>query len=127
MNQLLQIVLVKKFLDGGHPAVRIDVVHPLLQCQHLGLAQRTVQCLDLPVDVGQRDMVEIDQRDVADPTARQRLGRPGADAAHPDHRYAAAMQHQSCAITVQAVQSAEAAPMVFVERVMRVHSVAIAW
>ncbi len=41
--------------------------------------------MDLAVGVGDADIVQIEQADLADAAARQRLGRPGTDPADADH------------------------------------------
>ena len=50
----------------------------------LGHAERAAERLHLAVDVRLGDVVEVDQRQRGDAAARQRLGRPRADAAEAD-------------------------------------------
>ncbi len=89
-------------------AAGVDVGQAIAQRQHLGLAQRRAQGLDLAVDVRLGDMVEVDQRQFGQPAARERLGGPGAHAADADHRGPAGAQRAVAGVAVEAAQAAEA-------------------
>ncbi len=65
--------------------LRIDLQQALGHGVHLGHTQRVAQRMRLAVDIGRGDMVQINQRQLANRAARQRLGRPRADAAHANH------------------------------------------
>ena len=75
----------------------------------LGHAERAAERLHLAVDVRLGDMVEVDQRQRADAAARQRLGRPRADAAEADDGDVRGADARVAGIAVQAAQAAEAA------------------
>ena len=104
-----QLLGVDELLDRVHLAARVDVGDALAQRLHLGLAERGAQRLHLAVDVGLGHMVQVDQRQRRDAAARQRLGRPGADAAQADDGDARGAHARVAGVAVQAAQAAEAA------------------
>jgi molybdopterin/thiamine biosynthesis adenylyltransferase len=61
----------------------------------------------LATGVGQAQVVGVDEGQVADRAARQRLGRPRADAAQPDHRNPRARQPGHGAGAIQPVDAGE--------------------
>ena len=65
--------------------------------------------MDLPVDVGFGDMVQVDQRQRADAAARQRLHRPRADAAQAGHGDVGILQARGRLLSIQTRKTAEAA------------------
>ncbi|MNT33830.1 hypothetical protein D3C72_1697760 [compost metagenome] len=72
--------------------------------------------MDLAVGIGQRDMVEVDQRDAPDRIARQRLGGPAAHAADADHAHMGRLQPCQAGGAIQARDAAETAVVVVVGR-----------
>jgi hypothetical protein len=91
---------------------RVDGQDAFAHRQHLGRAQRGAQGLDLAVDVGFGDVVEVDQGQPTQPGACQRLRCPGADAADADHRDMGARGADQRTAAVQALDAAEATHMV---------------
>ena len=65
-DQGKQVAFVDEFLHGIDHAGRVDRRDTLPHGHHLGGAERRVQRLDLAVDVGFRDVIEIDQRQFPD-------------------------------------------------------------
>ncbi|MNN02797.1 hypothetical protein D3C81_1154670 [compost metagenome] len=90
-----------------HDTVRIDRPDALGHGLDLGPTDIADVGMDLPVGVGHTDIVEIEQRDLAHPAARQRLGRPGADAADADHRHMGGRQTLETETAIQAGNTAE--------------------
>lgn len=64
--------------------------------------------MDLPVRVAFGDVVEIDQGQFPHGAARERLGRPRADAADADHRDARALERGERIGAVEPGDAAEA-------------------
>ena len=108
-QQRRDILFSDEFLDAVHPASRMDPGNALPHRQHLGLAERGVQRMHLAVDVALGDMVEVDQRQPADARARQRLGRPRADAADADDADMRRRQPRQRPGAVEPFNAAEAA------------------
>ena len=75
-QQFGRILDGNELLDRRHVATWIDAGNPLPHRLHLGLAEGRLDRMDLPVEVGFGNVVEIDQRQSADTAARQRLDRP---------------------------------------------------
>jgi hypothetical protein len=100
---------INELLHHRHLATGVDVGDALAQRQHLGLAQRGAQRLHLAVDVAFGHVVKVDEHQRGHTAARQRLGRPGADAADADHGHARGAQTRIAGVTVQPAQRAEAA------------------
>ncbi|MNP20898.1 hypothetical protein D3C76_1134950 [compost metagenome] len=90
-----------------HPAGRVDRADALGHHLDLGLAHRAIEGVDLPVGVGHADVVQVEQGNLADPAARQRLGRPRADAADTDDRHMAGSQALQAFAPVQAGDATE--------------------
>ncbi|MNY50342.1 hypothetical protein D3C86_1858380 [compost metagenome] len=90
-----------------HGAVRIDRADALGHRLDLGAADVADMGMDLPVGVGHADIVQIEQRNLAHPAARQGLGRPGTDAADADHRHMGGGQPLKANSAVQAGNAAE--------------------
>ena len=88
---------------------------------HLGLAHGVVQGMDLTVDVGLGDMVQIDQCDGADAAAGQGLRRPGAHPANAHHRDMRCADRRSTGHAVQAREPAKA-PLQVDLRIQLAHS-----
>ncbi len=70
-----------------HPTGRVDRADARGHLVDLRLAHGAVDGLDLPVGIGDADVVQVEQADLADAAARQGLGDPGTDPAEPDHRH----------------------------------------
>ena len=101
---------------GGHEVIHdlndalgIDIRHPPAHGFDLGLTQRTVERVYLPIDIGLRHMVQVHKREPPHPTACQRFNTPGADAADTGHGNVAATQPREAVRSVQAIQPTEAA------------------
>ena len=92
-----------------HDAAGMDVGHPRGQRLRLGLAHGGAQRLDLAVDVGLGDVVQVDQRELGHAAARQRFRRPGPDAAEADDGDARRAQTGVAGVADQAAPAAEAA------------------
>ena len=74
-----------KGLVGCNLDVGIDFCDPLRRNVNFVLPDRFACGIDLPVYIGQADLVVVDQIDRADPGAYQRLNRVTAYAADPEH------------------------------------------
>ncbi|CRD97861.1 Uncharacterised protein [Bordetella pertussis] len=98
-----------EFVDTGHGAGRVDLADALRHGLDLGLPQRVRQRMDLAVDVGFGDMVQVDQGQGAHAATRQRFGGPGADAAQARHRDMGPAQGGRRIRAIQTGQAAEAA------------------
>ena len=64
--------------------------------------------VDLPVAVGDVDLVEVDQGQAADPAADQRLGSIAADPAEAEHGHGFAGQAGQAVGTIQELQAGKA-------------------
>jgi hypothetical protein len=96
-------------IDAGHLAGGVDVLDAARHRIHLGRAQCAAQGLDLAVDVGLGDVVEIDEHDLRHAATRQRLGSPGTDTADPDDGHARGAHLFVGRTAPQSAQPAEAA------------------
>ena len=108
-QQLAHRVRLDELIHPVNHQLRIDLQQALGHGVHLGHAQRVAQRMRLAVDIGRGDMVQINQRQLANRAARQRLGRPRADAAHANHadmRMAKARQRR---LAIQPANAAKAA------------------
>ncbi len=63
---------------------RVDAAHPFGQCDDFGSPDLPFQRGELPVGVGDADVVLINQGQPTDPGAGEGFHRPGADASHAD-------------------------------------------
>jgi hypothetical protein len=64
--------------------------------------------MDLSVDVGDADLVEVDQRDASDTGSGERLGRPRAHAPDPDDHHMGAEETGETGAAIQSGDTAEA-------------------
>jgi len=64
--------------------------------------------VQLAIDIAEANIVQIDQGDVAESTARQRFRRPGTDSAEADDADAALKQPLQSGSPIKARQTAEA-------------------
>ncbi len=101
--------VVGELLDAVDDAGGVDVGDAARERLCLGHAQRRTERLDLAVDVGFGDVVEVDQHQLRDPAARERLDGPGADAAEADDGHARGPHARVAACAVQPLEAAEAA------------------
>lgn len=65
--------------------------------------------MDLPIDVGLGNVIEIDQRHPANAATRKRLGHPGAHAANPDNAHVRGGESRQRSGTVQTRDAAKTA------------------
>jgi len=93
-------------VDDVHLRRRVDLQDALAHSLDLSLAVGGSQGVDLAVGVGLADVVEVDQRDATDSTARKGLSRPGSDAAYADDD---SMRIEDALGTLDAVEAAQAA------------------
>ena len=77
---------------GGHPDVRVNVVDALCSHIYFILPYRTAGGDDLAVEVGQADLIIINQIQCPHAAARQRFHRVAAHAADAEHRHAGIVQ-----------------------------------
>ncbi|MOA55379.1 hypothetical protein D3C78_1791600 [compost metagenome] len=76
IQQLGDVIWGNKVIYAGHPAFRVDRQDPL--CHHFGfrLANMLAQSMDLPIGVGDADVIHVDQGDRTNAGACQRFSRP---------------------------------------------------
>ena len=84
-EQLPDIFLVHKLIDGPDLAGRVDLGNALGQRADLCLPKCRVERLDLAIHVGLGDMVQIDQGQMTHAAACERLDRPGPHASDANH------------------------------------------
>ncbi|MCY1428057.1 hypothetical protein D9M71_439280 [compost metagenome] len=87
-------------------AGRVDGADALGHHLHLGLAHGAFYGMHLAVGVGDADVVQVEQGDLAHSGAGQGLCRPGAHAADADHRHMGRLQPGK---PVQAIKPGNAA------------------
>ena len=75
-QQLRYILRRDEILDRAHLAVGIDKTNARGHCRNLGLAEGVTEGVQLAVDIGFSDVVEVDQRKMADGVACERFRRP---------------------------------------------------
>ena len=105
-------VVERKYL-----ALRVDLRDALAHRFHLGLPDGRLERVDLPIDVGLGDVVEVDQREAPDAAARQRLDRPGTDPADAGHDDVRRANRRGARHAVEAFKPSEAALRIDVEHV----------
>jgi len=86
---------------------RVDGADALGHHLHLGLADTAGDGMHLAVDVGDADVVQVEQGNLPDPGACQRFGRPGTDAADADHGHMGGLQAREAFLAVEAGDTAE--------------------
>src|SRR5690606_19987360 len=85
----LDIVCSDKIFAHMHVAMRVDLRNAFPHRLHLGLSKCAVKRVQLPVDIGLGNIVQIDQSDGTDARARQGFRAPGtytSDASHGNMR-----------------------------------------
>jgi len=80
-NKFRPVFRIDKFLDAVNPACRIDMRNAFSYGLHLGLSQCGIKCMNLSIDVGLRNMIQVNQCQTGHTAPCQRLGGPGTDAA----------------------------------------------
>ena len=108
-QQLGPIVVLDKFLNGMNLAVRVECMNAVSHGENFGLANGGVFGLYLSVDVGFANVVQVNECQLANATARQCLGRPGPHATDTDHSHMGAADTVRASLAVQASQAAKAA------------------
>src|SRR5690606_5287655 len=85
----------------------IDAPDSLGHHHYLGLADGAIEGMDLAIDVGHADVVQVNQRDLADAAAGKRFRRPGADAANADDTDMGPGQGGQPTVAIQASNAAK--------------------
>ena len=76
----------EKLFNRQNFSRRIDVMQPCRHCLHLALANCAGERMDLPVNVGQADIIKVHERDPSDAGPPESFSGIAADAADPaDH------------------------------------------
>ena len=91
-----------------HRATRVDAPDPLREHLHFGTPDLALHRGKLAVGVGDADIVHVDQRQAAHARTRQRLGGPGTDAAHADHRHVGARKAFQRVASIKTAQAPKA-------------------
>ena len=105
-RQDVEVVERQVFLDGMYPAVRVDLQDTFCHHLDLGHSQRPGQGMQLTIDIGLGNVVEINKRDFTNGRACQCLCRPGTHATDADN---ADMRLPECFQRTLAVEAANAA------------------
>ena len=108
-EQFAHVLGRKKIIDLCHPAQRIDPANPLAHGRHLGLAKSGIERMGLTVDVRLGNMIEIDQRQMPNAAARERLDHPGPHAANANNTDRRRTQTRKRLVAIEASDTAEAA------------------
>lgn len=106
------IAWLHEFLNTMHVAGGMNAGNTLAHGLHLGLTQRGIERVNLPVDVGFGNVVQVDQRKAPNAAARQCFGCPGADAADTDDGDVSLADTVGSRRTVEAIKSTKPAPQV---------------
>ena len=85
VEQFGKVVAGNKILVGHHRDLRVDGPQTLCHYRDLDITNGIGQCMDLAVSIGDADIVEVDQGDFTDTTARQSFRGPAAYATDTDH------------------------------------------
>ncbi len=115
------VVGFDELLDDPHRTAGVDVGDALAQRLGLGHADRRPQGLDLTVDIGFGNLIEVDQRQLGRATASQRFDCPRADATQTHDREARGTQPLIGRIAVQAAQASEAPLQISLELIRGHH------
>lgn len=118
---LRDVVYGNEIIDFGQLAKWIDCPDTCRHGAHLGLAISALQSVNLPVGVGLGNVIEIDQRQLADTATRQRFGGPGANAADADDANMRRAQARQGACAIEAIDAAETARKVHIDIDIRCH------
>ena len=117
-HQGVQVFNGEEILNGRYLACRIDLQHTLGHHLYLGHAQGAGQCVQLTVDIGLGDMVQVDQCQLANGAACQCFGRPRAHATDTQHTDMCLPESCQCLLAIESANAGEAA---FEVRVSCVH------
>ncbi len=96
-----QVVGGNEVIHLDHLAIRVDGTDALGHHLRLEATDRALHGVDLAVGVGDADVVHVDQGDLVDAGTGQRLCRPGADAADPDHADSRLAEGTKCTLTIK--------------------------
>jgi len=116
-NHLLHAFWRDEIIDAVHTTSRIDVSDTLCHRHDFGLAKCAAQSVNLTVDIRFRNVIKVDQGDVAHAATGQRLCAPGAYAPNTGHNHVALLQARGAAITIQAIQATKAT--------LRIHEISV--
>lgn len=94
-------------VDGDDFRLRVDLPEAGGHGFRLGLADRGFQSVDLPVGIGDAEVVQVHQDNGADARPRQGFRRPGAYAANADDGHAGVPEDVQPAPSIQAAYAAE--------------------
>ena len=103
------IVGIDEVVDPFDPAVGRDVEQTIAHHRDFRRAQRGAQRVHLTVQIGLGDVIEVDQGQVADAGAGQRLGGPRTDAADPHHAHMRGAQPRQAGVAEHPGDAAERA------------------
>jgi len=107
-DQRVGVLVGIEVADGVDGAFGIDEVNALGQNVDFGAPRSAGHSVDLAVGVGETDVVPVDQREMPDAAARQRLADPRADPAHADDQDVGLAQRSDGGFAVEAEQPAKA-------------------
>ena len=100
--------MAEKSFEGLHLDSRIDGAAALCHHLDLGAPDRVIQSMDLAVDIGQADVIEIDQRQTADAGPGQGFGGITADPADTEYHDGGLLQTRQPLRPDQEFKAAEA-------------------
>src|SRR5690606_29288394 len=101
------ILLGQKGLHRGAMTAGVDHPDPLRHDHHLGLAHAAIQGMELAVDVGNADIIQINQGNPTNAAAGQGFRRPGADPADADDADMGSRQNIQGVLAVKPLDAAE--------------------
>ena len=108
-QQRLPIVGLDKFLNSMNLAVWAERMDAVSHGENFSLPNGGVSCLNLTIDVGFAHVVQVNECQLSNATARKCLGRPGANTAYADHSHMRATDMVGAGLAIQAGQPAKAA------------------
>ena len=108
-EKLGKVALVHKIFYFNHLAIWVDLRDAFAQGGYFGFAKIGGERVDLAVYIGFGDVVQINQRELADATAGKGFHRPRAHAAHAHHANVRVLQGVQTVFAVKPCDAAEAA------------------
>jgi len=108
-DALLEIVKAEEGVVEREFNRRADIPQALRHRFDLGHPQRGMQGVHLAVEVGERNMIHVDQAQLANTRARERFGDPRADAAKASHHHMGLLQTPQSRLAVEPGDSCELA------------------
>jgi len=102
------IVCIHELLHAVDAALRMYLRNPIAHCKNLGLADGIGKRMDLAIDVRLGHVVEVNQRDLPYPTARQGFSSPRAHPPDTHHHHMRPADTPSALYAIQPFQSAKA-------------------